>query len=299
MLELIKRNRTVVAAGTVLTLLVLLLSLRWSNTGTARWIDEAVQAVVYPFQAGFTGGRMAVTGLVNRYIFLVNVKEENDRLKLQVKSLEEQLNHSINSAVQFNLLREQLNFLEENPDRKVFAEVIGESADNFHQVLLINKGKLAGIRRNFPVVLREGVVGRIQSATALQSIVELIVDRRHRFPVTIQRSRERMVLQGAGDKLELQAPDRGIVLGTGDGLRLDRIRMLADVQAGDRVITSGLDGIFPKGLLIGTVTAVSREKHELFQTAEVQPVVDFRKIEGVFVILRERRNSDFPMFSEP
>jgi len=227
------------------------------------------------------------------------VKQENERLKQQVKALEEQLNQYVNASVQFNLLREQLQFLEENPERKVFAEVIGESVDNFHDVLLINKGQLAGIKRNFPVVLREGVVGRVQSVTATQALVELIVDRRHKFPVTLQRSRERTVVQGTGGGLEIRAPDGGIVRGTGDSLRLERIRMLADVEKGDRVVTSGLDGIFPKGLLVGTVISVNREKHELFQTAEIQPVVDFRKLEGVFVILKERRSVDFPLFTDP
>lgn len=90
-----------------------------------------------------------------------------------------------------------------------------------------------------------------------------------------------------------------MAFGQGDGLSVDRIRMLSDIQEGDRVVTSGLEGIFPKGLLVGTITSVGREKHELFQVAAVKPVVDFSRIEGVFVILRDRRSADYPMFSEP
>jgi rod shape-determining protein MreC len=82
-------------------------------------------------------------------------------------------------------------------------------------------------------------------------------------------------------------------------MALERIRMLADVQRGDRIVTSGLEGIFPKGLPVGTVISVEREKHELFQLAEIKPAVDFRKIEGVFVILRDRRGGDYPMFTDP
>ena len=298
MLNLIKRNIYLLSAMGVLVALVVLLSLRWSQPRTARWIDESVQSIAYPFQAVFHSGRTTVVELFRNYIYLVNLHQENERLKLQVQALQEELNHYVNSSIQFNLLRDQLGFLEENPERKVFAEVTGESVDNFHHVLLINKGRTAGIRRNFPVVLREGVVGRIQSVSALESVVQLIVDRRHRFPVLIQRSRERMVLQGEGGNLRLQAQDRGIAAGTGEGLRMHRIRMLADVEAGDRVITSGLAGIFPKGLLVGTVTDVGRERHELFQSAEIQPVVDFNKIEGVFVILRNPSDPEYPMFSD-
>jgi len=299
MLNLIKRNFYVLSATGVLIVLVVLLSLRWSQPGTARWVDESLQSIAYPFQSAFQRASTGIAELSRDYIFLVNLKQENDRLQLQVQALQEELNHYVNSSIQFNLLREQLGFLEENPERKVFAEVIGESVDNFHDVLLINKGQLAGIQRNFPVVLREGVVGRIQSTTATQSVVELIVDRRHRFPVLIQRSRERMDLRGEGGNLRLLPQDRGIAYGTGDSLRMNRIRMLADVEKGDRVITSGLDGIFPKGLLVGTVNAVYRERHELFQSADIEPVVDFNKIEWVFVILRDPKDEEYPQFSHP
>jgi rod shape-determining protein MreC len=297
MLNLIKRNIYVLTASGVLIVLVVLLSLRWSQPTTARWVDESLQSIAYPFQAVFYRTKTGLVNLWRDYIDLVNLKQENDRLHLQVQALQEELNHYVNSSIQFNLLRDQLGFLEENPERKVFAEVIGESADNIHHVLLINKGRLAGIRRNFPVVLREGVVGRIQSVSELQSVVELIVDRRHRFPVLIQRSRERMEAQGQGGTLQLLPQDRGIAYGTGEGLRMHRIRMLADVEPGDRVITSGLAGIFPKGLLVGTVTSVGRANYELFQSAEIRPVVDFNKLEGVFVILRNASSPDFPLFT--
>jgi rod shape-determining protein MreC len=299
MLELLKRYRVATTAGGVFLLLLLLLSLRYSNPSNARFVDETVQAVAYPFQAAYHKTTTTVVGIFRHYVALVRLKEENEQLKLKIAALEEELNHHISSAVQFSLLREQLGFLEESPEQKIFAEVIGRSVDNLHHVLLINKGLLAGVRRNFPVVLREGVVGRIQSATAMQATVELITDRRHRFPVLIQRSRDQLELEGEGGTLRLVAKDRGIVFGLGDGLRMNRIRMLADVQQGDRVVTNGLAGIFPKGLLVGTVRSVTRERHELFQAAEIAPAVDFNKIEGVFVIIRDRRDPDFPLFTEP
>jgi rod shape-determining protein MreC len=299
MIDLFKRHFHFLSAMGVLLVLLVLLSLRWSRPESARWIDATVQTIAFPFQTVFHGTSKGLTDLYRNYIHLVDLKQENDRLRLQVDALQEELNHYINSSIQFNLLREQLKFLEDRPERKVFAEVMGESVDAFHHVLIINKGSQAGIRRNFPVVLREGVVGRIQSTSALSSVVQLIVDRRHRFPVLIQRSRERMVLQGDGGNLRLVAQDRGIVYGLGDTLRMNRIRMLADVEKGDRVVTSGLAGIFPKGMLVGTITSVGRERHELFQTAEIQPVVDFNRIEGVFVILKDASDTEYPLFTDP
>ena len=299
MLEFIKRNRIWMAAGGLLIFLVVLISLRSGSSTHARAVDETLNAVAHPIQSGFTNTVEWISGIFDRYILLVRTSEENERLKLENRSLKEELNHYINGSIQFNLLREQLNFKEDDPERRVYAEVIGESLDNFHHTLLINKGHLAGFRRNFPVVLREGVVGRIQSVTALQSVVQLIIDRRHRFPVIIQRSRERLILEGSGGNLRLMAPDRGVAMGQGGGLRMERLRMLADVRQGDRVISSGLGGIFPKGLLVGLITKVSREKHELFQTAEISPVVDFNKVEGVYVILKNKDEAQQPFFMKP
>ena len=299
MLELIKRNRLMLGAATVLILLVVILTLRMRNPERMRFIDETLQAIAYPIQTAFTGTVRGVSNLWGNYVALIRLREENERLRNRVDVLQEELNHYINSSIQFNMLREQLKFKEDQPERKVYAEVIGESVDNFHHTLLINKGHLEGIKTNYPVLLREGVVGRIQSVTALQSVVQLIVDRRHRFPVIIQRSRERMILEGSGGDLKLMAPDRGIVLGMGTGLSMNRIRMLADVQKGDRVITSGLAGIFPKGYLVGIITNVSRERHELFQTATIDPVVDFNKIEGVYVLINPSNPANDPFFSKP
>jgi len=299
MLDIIKRNRVLFSACAVLTLLVALLTMRWSNPGYARWIDELLHGAAYPFQLAFTRTTSAVSGTVEHYLYLVNDKTDNERLKLQVQALQEEVNKYVNASIEYNQLRQQLNFVEETPERKVFAEVIGASADNFHNVLLINKGRNAGIRRNFPVVLRQGVVGRVDSTTANESIVELLEDRRQRLPVIIQRTRDRAVLQGQSGKLELEAPNRAEAFGEGDRLSVERIPMLADVQVGDKVITSGLAGLFPKGMTVGTITAISRERHELFQSAQVEPAVDFSRLEGVFVIIRDRKPGDYPLFSDP
>ena len=181
MLDIIKRNRLVFSAAGVLILLIVLLSIRWRGPGQATVIDETFNAIAYPFQAGFAKTASAISEILDRYVLLVNVNEENEQLKIRTRALEEELNHYINSSIQFNLLREQLKFKEDDPKRRIYSEVIGESVDNFHHTLLINKGHLAGIRRNYPVVLREGVVGRVQSASALQSVVQTWIVELHPY----------------------------------------------------------------------------------------------------------------------
>ena len=100
-------------------LLVLLLSLRWTDPATARWIDKAVQTIIYPFQSAYTSVKSSITGTYQNYVSLVDLKAENDRLQLEIQALREELNHFVNSSIQFNMLREQLKFLEERPERLV------------------------------------------------------------------------------------------------------------------------------------------------------------------------------------
>ncbi|MBF0353232.1 MAG: rod shape-determining protein MreC [SAR324 cluster bacterium] len=268
MLDLIKKYRLFLAIlATLITLLGFLFqSGQYSENPKLQTVSHLL---AYPVQMLFHNSVNSVNGVIQSYVNLVNLHKENEQLKNEVQHLKEELNHYLEESIHYNRLKVQLEFAEENPEKKVFAEVIGESVDNFHQVLLINRGSEHGIQRNFPVILKEGVVGRIQSVSPYQASVQLILDQRNRFPAIVQRSRA-----------------KGIVYGINEGLELRRIDLRADVQVGDRVITNGLSGLFPKGLLVGIVNQVEHEEHELFQVARITPVVDFDKIEEVFVILK-------------
>ena len=301
-MELLKRHRVfLVALG---LLLVLVFMLAWwheddrrapSADGQRSVLQEITRAVVLPFQQAVRSVSSAAGDVYQHYIGLVELSAENERLRERIAVLEETLNHHIDAALQFEALREQLRFQEEGPVRKVFAEVVGESADNLHHVLHINKGARSGIQPYDVAVLRGGVVGRVQAVTTFQASVVLIIDRRHRVPVLVQRSRRKFSLQGHEGKLRLLHSTRGLAIGGGSALRVEQLGMLADIQPGDRIVTSGLAGIFPKGLLVGQVRSVSRARHELFQSAEIEPAVDFSRVEGVFVLLRGK-NATQPAF---
>lgn len=299
MWDFFKERATTITAILLGLMLTGMLSMRLEKPEIGEVVETGLQNTVSPIQQSYQKTTGHINSIWDDYIALVGLRQENQNLRNQISALQEELNLHINSSIQFNLLREQLKFQEEDPRPKVFAEVVGESLDNFHHTLLINKGARDGIRRNYPVVLREGVVGRVQAVSDDQAMVELITDRRHRFQVIIQRTRERAIVRGAENGLDLSAEDKGLVMGMGGNeMQVGRIRMLADVQKGDRVVTSGLGGIFPKGLLVGTITNVYHESHELFQTAEVAGAVDFSKIEGVFVMLKDPRDQNLPLFTQ-
>ncbi|MBT5795724.1 MAG: rod shape-determining protein MreC [Deltaproteobacteria bacterium] len=247
--------------------LFMLMSETHTNEGTSRF-QSVVQTLTYPLQASVNSVASTFKNLWNSYISLIDVNEENKLLRQQLLDIEEKMNQHIENSVQFLRLRDQLLFASKKLTEKIFAEIIGESADNNHDISLINRGSNQLVQRNFIVLRKEGLVGRIQSVSPFQSSVQLITDHRSRVSSLIQRNRI-----------------RGLIYGTHKGLEMRQINKHANIKIGDRVISSGLGGLYPKGLLIGWVKEIRRQKHELFKTAILDSAVDFNQIEEVFVIV--------------
>ena len=263
-------------------LLVLLLVLFQSGRGNeSNRLQKIIQTVSYPFQSGIHYLVNTIDGWWDGYVMLIGTRQENQQLRNEVAELKERLNQSLENSVQYKRLRGQLLFAKRQPDRKVFAEIIGESVDNIHQMRLVNRGSRHGLKRNFSAILKEGLVGRVQSVTPFQSNLQLITDFRSRVPALIQGNRV-----------------RGLIYGTQTGLEMRQINRRAEVKKGDRVITSGLGGLFPKGILIGNIVEVKRQPHELFQTASIETAVDLSRMEEVFIIISGPYPQGSPLFTE-
>ena len=253
--------------------LFILMSQTHTNEGTSRF-QSVVQTLTYPLQASVNSVASTFKNLWNSYISLIDVNEENNLLRQQLLDIEEKMNQHIENSVQFLRLRNQLLFASKKITDKIFAEIIGESADNNHDISLINRGSNQLVQRNYIVLRKEGLVGRIQSVSPFQSSVQLITDHRSRVSSLIQRNRI-----------------RGLIYGTHKGLEMRQINQHANIKIGDRVISSGLGGLYPKGLLIGWVKEIRRQEHELFKTAILDSAVDFNQIEEVFVIVPTKTDS--------
>mgnify|MGYP006139904137 FL=1 len=253
--------------------LFMLMSQTHTNEGTSRF-QSVVQTLTYPLQASVNSVASTFKNLWNSYISLIDVNEENKLLRQQLLDIEEKMNQHIENSVQFLRLRDQLLFASKKITEKIFAEIIGESADNNHDISLINRGSNQLVQRNYIVLRKEGLVGRIQSVSPFQSSVQLITDHRSRVSSLIQRNRI-----------------RGLIYGTHKGLEMRQINQHANIKIGDRVISSGLGGLYPKGLLIGWVKEIRHQKHELFKTAILDSAVDFNQIEEVFVIVPTKTDS--------
>ena len=274
MFKFIGTFRVYISIVATLIVLFFLMYQTYNEQGTSRF-QMAVQTITYPVQTSVQAVVSTIKNTWNSYINLIEVNEENKLLKQQLLNMEEKLNQHIENSVQFFRLRSQLLFAQKKARNEIFSEIIGESADNTHQIRLINRGSNQLLQRNYIVIRKEGLVGRIQSVSPYQSSVQLIIDHRSRVPALIQRNRV-----------------RGLIYGTHDGMEMRQINQHAKIKIGDRVISSGLGNLYPKGILIGWVSGINREPHELFKTARLDSAVDFNQIEEVFAILPSKSDSN-------
>jgi rod shape-determining protein MreC len=156
------------------------------------------------------------------------------------------------------------------------AQVVGQDVSGWFQSALLDRGQASQVRSGMPVVNDSGLVGLVTATTPGAARTMMLVDRRSAADGIVQRSRARGMVQGTGsDHLQFVFMVRG-----------------DDVREGDLVITSGVGGVYPKGLRIGTVTSVQADRNQLLHTADVRPVVDFGRIEQVFVMLQRGPTMD-------
>ncbi len=207
--------------------------------------------------------------ILARHKILPRIRQRNTDLEEQVSKLQAEIIDLKQQIAETRILSALVGFAHANPDNQyAAAAVIGRDASPFLQYVIINRGSDYGIRRGMPVVTQQGLVGRIAAVTATAARVQLITDNASIINVRLDPSQAQGVLQGQI---------------TGDVL-VNMIPQSANVQIGDLVLTSGLGGTYPPNILIGQVTGVRKRDYDLFQSASIQPAVDFSQLEIVLVI---------------
>ncbi|MDQ3262415.1 MAG: rod shape-determining protein MreC [Myxococcota bacterium] len=244
-----------------------------SRGGTARdpnALDRGVITVSSWLQSGLGWGIDGVVDGWRGYVGLRAVRSENlvlrqeyARLLTEVHALEEERNEN-------QRLRALLSYAQTAAGPKIAARVVGVNPVSTLLSVRIDRGTDHGVRRNMPVVTHEGVVGHVERVTATYADVVLLRDRNTILGVRVQRSRARANAVGAGKDL---------------ALRLDNALRTEDLQEGDVVLTSGTDGIYPPGLVVGTLARVQRSDFGMFQSGEIRPAVDTARLEEVLVLL--------------
>jgi rod shape-determining protein MreC len=202
------------------------------------------------------------------HVTVAGYTAENERLRKRIVELEMERNRFFEAEATNQQLRQLLDFRSQLPSASITASIIANSASAWFQSCSIDKGSADGVRKGMSVVTPLGVVGRVVDVAARSAKVLLLTDANSGIDVMVQRTRARGIVSGS---LE-------------NGTVLKYVKRTEDIQVGDRLITSGLDGVFLKGLMVGTVSKVRKQNLGLFQTIEVMPAISPARVEIVLVV---------------
>ena len=234
------------------------------------WIQGLLLDITVPFQKALAVPWDLVAESWNSYVNLVDLGAENDKLRAELLDLE-QVNLQLREAlVSSGHLDRIVEMRDEFEVPMLPAAVAGLDVSPFFRSILIDRGSQHGVRAGHPVINQEGVVGVVTRTSSHAAKVLLIFDRQSAVDAVIQRTRTRGTTRGRGTSQPI----------------FEYEARRGDVEIGDVVLTSGLGGVYPKGLKLGEVTKVSDLGGSLMQTASINPAVEFGRLEQVFVILR-------------
>ncbi len=262
------RGQVVGTAAVLLCASFLLTAYSSKHPEVAKIGNVVVSEAVAPVSAGLDSLRDGIRDTWAQYAALRGVASENEALKNRLTRAEGELAALAEVRTENGRLREMLRFSQETQVEGAVASVIGSDPSGWVRGLLINRGTDSGVREGMAVVTPQGVLGQVVAASPDTARVLLITDHSSGVDALLQSNRSRGVLQGAGTS----------------GCQLRYVTKESPVKVGDVVVTSGLDRVYPKGLVLGTVASVTAGGPGLFQAVTVKPAVDAQLVEEVFVV---------------
>jgi rod shape-determining protein MreC len=272
----LRRRRGTLFIVILLVCAVLFISLQISDRYQGGFLHNLVLRIISPPQRAFHWTIASIRTFFKNRVLLIDLKKENLRLQEEVRRLQRENDEFRESAQAVERLQRLLLFKERVPAPMIPAEVIAYSPSAWSRTIVINKGLRDGVKEGMPVVTWEGVVGKVLRTSAGSSVIMLIIDRNSSVDVLVQRTRTRGIVEGDG----------------GSRCQLEYVPRTDDMQIGDHIITSGLGGVFPKGLSMGEVVQVEKKEYGLFQTVAVRPSADFLRLEEVMVILSKMEEKE-------
>lgn len=264
-----QKNRPLVLGGVLLLVALLWYSVSLRGKEETNFLERLVLTVTGPAQSGLTSMINGTADIWEHYLFLVDTAAENEALVAENRTLKELLTQSDEVRLENQRLRRLLDFKESQEIETLPARVVAEDASSWFRTIMIDKGEEHGVSEGLPVVVAEGVVGRVVRSSSRFARVLLVTDASSAVASLLQGNRARGVCRGEGERLSF-----------------DFVLRQEEVRVGDRIVTSGMGGVFPKGLVVGSVKTVDRMEFGLFQSITVSPAVDFSHLEEVLVLLR-------------
>jgi rod shape-determining protein MreC len=268
MLAFLRKNQVALSACFCLLLSIYILIAAARGQLKNEPLGALLMWILRPLQAVSQGAVNWIADFGENYDTLTGFRAENERLRRRIQNLEIERQKLLEAEATNRQLKQLLDFRSHLPAGAVTASIIANSAASWFQSCQIDKGSADGVRKGMAVVTPLGVVGQVVAVTSRAAKVLLLTDPNSGIDVLVQRTRSRGIVSGS---LE-------------NGTVLKYMKRSEDVQEGDRLITSGMDGVFPKGLMVGTVIKVRKQHLGLFQFVEVLPAVQTARTENVLVV---------------
>jgi rod shape-determining protein MreC len=269
-MEFIKKFGLILLAGLGILAALIFYSLNIPHKRSANFVERGVLTVFAPVMKP----AIRVSGFFedawDNYLNLVGVRQENLLMREEIRELNARIVAAGETALTNQRLEKLLLMKSAVKAPSMAVSIVGEDLSSWFRTVIIDQGSSSGIAEGMAVVAADGVVGQIVKVAPGTSRVLLLTDHTSGIAATIQRSRA-----------------RGVVKGKGEGLcSLEFTTREEDVKVGDMVITSGIGGVFLKGIPIGEVTMVKRGEYGIFQTVTIRPVVNIAHLEEALVVLR-------------
>ena len=268
------KNKKTGIVGIIVTIIILILLVIITNTDITKmsYIENVVSTIVMPIQNGLTYLKNKIAGNDSFFENINNLQSENEELKKKNSELEQALRELEIVKSENETLKEYVNLKDKYQEYKTIpAYVINRDIGNYSNTVVINVGTKDGIQENMTVIADEWLVGHVISVTEHTAKVQTIVDTATAVTSTISTTKDTIIVQGTLD-------DKTV-------LKATYIPTQASVLQGDSVETSGIGGIYPKGIHIGTIKEVFNTKNITDRYATVETSVDFSKLATVLVIL--------------
>ncbi len=269
------KNKKVGIVGIIITLVILIVLIILTNIGANKFsnTEGVLNKLVMPIQNGLTYLKNKIAGNDAFFENINNLKTENEKLIQEKEELEQRLRELEIIKAENSTLRQYVNMSEKYTEyTTVPAYIINRNISNLSSVFVINVGTNDGVNANMPVIASEGLVGYVISATEDSAKVQPIIDPSTSISCTVSTSRDSVIATG--------------ILDSSNTLKLSYIPTEADLVLEDTIETSGIGGIYPKGITIGNIKEIIETKNITDRYAIIETAVDFSKLETVLVITK-------------
>ncbi|MBV5305411.1 MAG: rod shape-determining protein MreC [Desulfobulbaceae bacterium] len=263
--------RLLVLCGVLLTLALFL----FGSTvgGQFGVVQQMIMQSLGPIQGGASKLTNSFQAFAGDYLALWNIRDDNKQLRLKIVDYQQQLDQLREAYARNRYLENELAFKKVENFPALTARVVGKDPSFWFKTLIVDRGKNDGVIKGMVARTSLGVVGQVIQVSDNYAKILLTNAPSSAVDAMIQKNRVRGILKGAADK----------------GYVLYYVLKNAEVEVGDRVVTAGVGGVFPSGIPLGTVSEVRSKRRGMFQEIEVAPVVDFGRLEMVFIDLSERQ----------